>query len=154
MTPEQKLLIERLRAVLELLPPALDRQVAAFGLTSYEFALLETVQSAPHSRLRLGLLASSTNATLPRLSRVMNGLEHKGLVERAPCEQDARATDAVLTAAGAAAVDAARPVMDQTLRQTVVDPLGDGLAYVSESLAAILRVLDPDGRLAVTSPDR
>ena len=41
-------------------------------------------------------LASRTNATLPRLSRVISRLEDAGLVERTPCPEDRRATNAVL----------------------------------------------------------
>ena len=152
MTDDELTLIARLRALLELLPPALDRHVAALGLTSDEFALLERVDGAEGGRLRLSRLASSTNATLPRLSRVMNGLERKGLVSRAPCKEDARATDAVLTAAGRELVRQARPIMDVALRRTVIAPLtGDQLRAASSAIYAILQVLDPEGRLAVTA---
>lgn len=54
---------------------------------------MESVYEADSYRLRLTRLANSTNATFPRLSRVVNSLERKGLVTRAPCEDNARTTD-------------------------------------------------------------
>lgn len=148
-------MLARLRALLELLPPALDRPIAALGISSYEFALLDAVDDAEGGRLRLSTLASSTNATLPRLSRVMNSLERKGLVSRERSEDDARATLAVLTSAGRAAVAEARPVMEEALTRMVLTPLGeDQLRCMSAALGSILRVLDPEERLAVTAPAR
>ena len=54
-------------------------------------------------------LATRTNATLPRLSHVVRRLEERGLVERAPCPSDGRATDARLTDEGWAKVRATAP---------------------------------------------
>ena len=154
-TDEQAAMVMRLRAILELLPPALDRYVAPLGLTSYEYALLETVDRAPGGRLRLSQLASSTNATLPRLSRVTTGLQRKGLIERVPADDDARARDAVVTARGRSVLAEAQPRMNDAVQRTVVEPLEpELLAGFSASLDAILRVLDPDGHLAVTASAR
>lgn len=148
-----RLLVLRLRALLEVLPAALDRQVSAFGITSYEYALLETVLDSEHGRLRLVHLASSTNATLPRLSRVMNSLGRRGFVQRVRSEHDARATEAVLTPAGRAVVEAARPAMDRAVKLWVLDPLvGNQRERTSAAIYSILGALDPDGRLAITAP--
>ena len=147
-----RFLVLQLRALLEVLPAALDRQVASFGLTSYEFALLETIYDSPPHRLRLTRLARSTSATLPRLSRVITALERKRYVERVRSEDDPRATDAVLTPAGRATVEAARPVMDLAVRRLILDPLTpDPRQSTALALRAILLALDPDGSLGVTT---
>lgn len=152
-TEADRLLVLRLRALLEVLPAALDRQVSAFGITSYEYALLQTVLDSEHGRLRLVRLARSTNATLPRLSRVMTSLERRGFVQRVRSEDDARATEAVLTPAGQAVVEAARPAMDRAVKLLVLDPLvGNQRECTSAAIHSILRALDPDGRLAITAP--
>ncbi|MFZ1412614.1 MAG: MarR family transcriptional regulator [Micropruina sp.] len=149
----ERVAVARLQALLELLPTALDRQLASSGLTSFEFTLLEALHEAEESRLRLSALASRTNATLPRLSRVVTALERKGLVERVACEADGRATNAVLTASGERAFAESRPLHDQAVRHMILDGLGDvGLTQLAELSYGILTRLDPDRRLAVTNP--
>jgi Transcriptional regulators len=148
---EERIAIARLRALLELLPPALDRRLHDLGLTAFEYSLVEALGEAPDHRLRLSALASRTNATLPRLSRVVTGLERKGLLVKAQCAADARATNAVLTAAGEQAWRRAAPVYGRAVGDMVLGGLDavdvDELARLS---LAMLRRLDPDGRMAVT----
>ena len=149
---DERVAVARLHALLELLPTALDRHLASAGLTSFEFTLLEALHEAEASRLRLSALASRTNATLPRLSRVVTGLERKGFVERVACEADGRATNAVLTAAGERAYAAGQPLHDQAVRDMILDGLGDdGVTRLAELSYLILTRLDPDRRLAVTA---
>ena len=91
----------RLVAVVELLPGVLDSQLRAdSGLTHFEYFVLAMLSEAPERTLRMTSLAQRTNATLPRLSHVVSRLEGRGLVERFPCPEDGRATNARLTAAG------------------------------------------------------
>ena len=149
---DERVAVARLNALLELLPTALDRHLATVGLTSFEFTLLEALHEAEAHRLRLSALASRTNATLPRLSRVVTGLERKGLVARVACERDGRATNAVLTTAGEHAFLESRPLYDGAGRQMILDGLGDdGVALLAELSYAILTHLDPQRRLAVTA---
>lgn len=151
---DERVAVGRLRALLELLPTALDRELAASGLTSFEFTLLEALHEADQGRLRLTALASRTNATLPRLSRVVTGLERKGLVRRAACEEDGRATNAVLTEAGTNAYEDSRPLYEHAVRRMILDGLGDdGVARLAELSYSILCTLDPERRLAVTTDD-
>ncbi|MBO1751341.1 MarR family transcriptional regulator [Actinotalea sp. BY-33] len=149
---DERVAVARLHALLELLPTALDRQLAATGLTSFEFTLLEALHEADAGRLRLSALASRTNATLPRLSRVVTGLERKGLVARMACEVDGRATNAVLTEAGGRAYRDGRPVYDDAVRRMVLDGLDEeGVGRLADLAYAVLTKLDPDRRLAVTN---
>lgn len=149
---DEQVAIARLQAVLELLPAALDRHLARTGLTCFEFTVLQSLHDADAGRMRLSALASRTNATLPRLSRVVTALERKGLVERVGCEADGRATNAVLTAAGSSAYAAARPLHERAVRHLILDGLGDhGVTHLAGLSSAILARLDPDRRLAVTA---
>ena len=149
---DERVAVARLNALLELLPAALDRHLAGTGLTSFEFTLLEALNEADAKRLRLSALAARTNATLPRLSRVVTGLERKGLVARVACEQDGRATNAVLTTAGERAFQQTRPLHDHAVRDMILEGLGDdGVARLAAVSYAILTRLDPDRRLAVTA---
>jgi DNA-binding MarR family transcriptional regulator len=136
-------------AVAELLPGALDAQLRRdSGLTHFEYLVLAMLSEADGRTLRMTSLAQRTNATLPRLSHVVRRLEERGLVERFPCPEDGRATNAHLTAAGWDAVVAAAPGHVDTVRRLALDPLSPTqvaqLRRISESM---LEVLDPDGHM-------
>lgn len=154
LNQQERIALARLRALLELLPSELDRQLAETGLTSFEFTLIEALHEADRSRLRLSALASRTNATLPRLSRVVSALERKGLVDRAACEEDGRAINAVLTSAGESAYQRSRPVHDHAVRNLILDGLdAEGVASLAALTYSMLDKLDPERRLTVTTPE-
>jgi DNA-binding MarR family transcriptional regulator len=139
----------RLAAVLELLPGVLDSQLRRdAGLTHFEYYCLAMLSEAPELTLRMTALAAQTNATLPRLSHVVRKLEDRGLVERFPCPEDARATNARLTPTGWVKVQATAPGHVVNVREHVIDALRpeqvDQLAAICE---AMLRRLDPDGTM-------
>lgn len=140
----------RLIGVLELLPGALDAQLRRDAdVTHFEYYVLAVLSEAPDRTLRMTELARHTNATLPRLSHVVSRLENRGLVERCPCPEDRRATNARLTASGWAQVQEAAPGHAATVRQYVADALDDEqidqLAAIGD---AILARLDPTGSMA------
>lgn len=148
----ERIAVARLHALLELLPRVLDQQLSGVGLTWFEFTVLESLHEAPDNRLRLSALAASTNATLPRLSRVVTGLEKRGLVVRVACTQDGRATNAVLTAQGAEAYRAAVPTYVDSIRSHMLAGFDDdGVGDLSRMTLTILAQLDPNGHLAVTA---
>lgn len=148
----ERVAVARLHALLELLPTALDKELASLGITSFEFSLLEALAESEHGRLRLSALAFRTNASLPRLSRVVTSLERKGLAERAPCEADGRATNAVLTAEGRERYLAAAPAYAEAVGRLILGGLDhDGVEQLASLSYAILAQLDPTGRLAITA---
>ncbi len=157
LTPDERAAWLRLLAVVELLPGVLDAQLRVdSGLTHFEYFVVAMLSEAPERTLRMTSLAQRTNATLPRLSHVVSRLEGRGLVERYPCPEDGRATNARLTAAGWDAVVAAAPGHVQTVRRRVLDPLTrtqvDQLRRIGD---ALLTGLDPEGRLtALYAPER
>jgi DNA-binding MarR family transcriptional regulator len=139
----------RLVAVVELLPGVLDSQLRSeAGLTHFEYFVLAILSEAPERTLRMTTLAQRTNATLSRLSHVVRRLEDRGLVERFPCPEDGRATNARLTPAGFDDVVAAAPGHVATVRRHVLDPLTRvQLGQLREIGDALLSRLDPDGRM-------
>jgi len=139
----------RLVAVVELLPGVLDAQLRAeSGLTHFEYFVLAMLSEAPERTLRMTTLAQRTNATLPRLSHVVRRLEERGIVERFPCPEDGRATNARLTEAGWDVVVAAAPGHVTKVRRVVLDPLTrDQLEQLRGIGDALLARLDPDGRM-------
>jgi DNA-binding MarR family transcriptional regulator len=139
----------RLVAVTELLPGLLDAQLRRdAGLTHFEYFVVAMLSEAPDRTLRMTTLARRTNATLPRLSHVVQRLENRGLVDRFPCPEDGRATNARLTDAGWAAVVDAAPGHVDAVRRLVLDPLTrPQLAQLQRIGEALLTRLDPDGRM-------
>jgi DNA-binding MarR family transcriptional regulator len=140
----------RLAAVLELLPGVLDSQLRRdAGLTHFEYFVLAMLSEAPERTLRMTALAARTNATLPRLSHVISRLEERGLVERFPCPQDGRATNARLTESGWDKVVATAPGHVQTVRTNVIDVLTRTQIHDLQAIAdAILQKVDPKGLVA------
>ena len=151
----ERVAIARLHAMLELLPAALDKRLAPAGITSFEYTLLEPLAESPDGRLRLSALAQRTNASISRISRVATSLEKRGLIERAPCEADGRATNAVLTTAGRTAYQHSRGLYAAAVRQLVLDGLAPGPAGVDALATLALGVLgrlDPAAAAAPPAP--
>jgi DNA-binding MarR family transcriptional regulator len=139
----------RIVAVLELLPGVLDSQLRRDAdLTSFEYYVLAMLSEAPDRTLRMTALAAQTNATLPRLSHVVRRLDGRGLVERFPCPEDGRATNARLTSAGWQKVQETAPSHVANVRQHVIDALTpEQLGQLTAITDALLQRLDPTGTM-------
>jgi DNA-binding MarR family transcriptional regulator len=150
LTDEELAAWVRLAAVLELLPGVLDSQLRHDAeLTHFDYFALAMLSEAPQRTLRMTALAAQTNATLPRLSHVISRLKDRGLVERFPCPQDARATNVRLTPAGWSKVVDTAPGHVANVRQHVIDALTpEQVRQLTDIADAILRRLDPDGTMA------
>jgi DNA-binding MarR family transcriptional regulator len=75
-----------------------------YGLSLSALELLGRLARADERRRRLSRLADDVELSLSRVSRIVDALERRGLVERRPCPEDTRATNAWLTDAGLALV--------------------------------------------------
>ncbi len=144
----------RLIAVVELLPGVLDSQLRRdAGLTNFEYYVLAMLSEAPEGTLRMTGLAAQTHATLPRLSHVVRRLEERGLVERFPCPEDGRVTNARLTGQGWQKLRATAPGHVANVREHVIDALTpeqiDQLSAIAE---ALLTRLDPTGAMTPMYP--
>ena len=71
-----------------------------WGLTINDYEALLLLSRADNERLRRTDLVRSLQLTASGVTRLLDGLECAGLVEKAHCESDARVTYAVLTDAG------------------------------------------------------
>ena len=74
--------------------------VADHGLTINDFEALLHLSRAEESRMRRVDLAEKLILTASGVTRLLDGLEEAGLVDRAACAGDRRVTYAVLTEAG------------------------------------------------------
>ena len=79
----------------------LNAQLTAdWGLTINDYEALLLLSHADGERLRRTDLVQNLQLTASGVTRLLDGLEAAGLVEKAHCESDARVTYAVLTHAG------------------------------------------------------
>lgn len=153
MTTAEEAAWVRLIAVTELLPGALDAQLLRDArLTHFEYRVLMVLADSDNHTSRMTRLASQTNATLPRLSHVVRRLEERALLERFPCPEDRRATNARLTDAGLALFAEAGPGHAENVRALVTDALSpEQLEQLYAIGGTLLERLDPEGRMSATA---
>jgi len=133
-------------AVVELLPGALDSQLQRdAGISHFEYMTMSMLSEAADHTLRMTALAERTNSTLARLSHVVTRLVARGYVERVPCPEDRRATNAHLTDAGWEHIKSSAPGHVATVDAIVIDPLSaEQVEQLQVITTAILSRLDPD----------
>jgi DNA-binding MarR family transcriptional regulator len=110
------------RALTRELDAALD---ARYGLSLSGLEVLGRLAEQPDRQQRLTQLATASGLTLSRVSRLIGDLERRGLVERRPCPEDARAINAWLTDAGRALAREAQASHAADVQRRVFDRLDD-----------------------------
>jgi DNA-binding MarR family transcriptional regulator len=115
----------------------LNAQLSAeHGLTLSDFEVLLRLARAEDRRMRRVDLADQVFLSASGVTRLLDGLERQGLVERASCDSDRRVVYAVLTDAG----------LDR-LRTAAASHFGQveavfGARYEADELAALTTLLD------------
>jgi DNA-binding MarR family transcriptional regulator len=124
LTDEEQLTWRALAGVLIHLSDALDNQLQRdAGISHFEYQVLAMLSESPERTLRMSNLAVLANGSLSRLSHVVNRLEKRGWVRRAPDACDGRYTLATLTDEGWAKVVDTAPGHVEAVRTLVFDPL-------------------------------
>ncbi len=90
--------------------------VADHGLTINDYEALLHLSRAEEGRMRRVDLAEQLILTASGVTRLLDGLERTGWVERGSCESDRRVTYAVLTDAGRAKLREASSAHIETVR--------------------------------------
>lgn len=135
-----------------MLPTALDAQLERdASLDFFEYHVLSMLSELPGRALRMSRLAQLTSSSLSRLSNVVKRLEAGGLLRREPDPDDGRATRAVLTDAGVAAVERAAAGHVALVRDLIVDVLSP--AQLDQMRTAHERILDRLDPGSTTRPD-
>src|SRR3954471_5987500 len=103
---------------------ALDAELEAeHGLTLSGVECLGRLAGADGRRLKLSALATATGLSLSRISRIIDTLEARELVERRSSESDARVVEAQLTPAGLELVRSAQASHFASVQQRFFEQL-------------------------------
>jgi DNA-binding MarR family transcriptional regulator len=123
---------------------------ARHGLSLSEIDALANLSLAPEGALRMSQISDALVTNRPAVTRLVDGLEAKGLVERRVLPADRRAVKAAITDAGRTKFREVCPFLEEDLRLRLGDVLGDEeTSALRSSLAAILSRLGEDpGRYA------
>jgi len=122
-----------------------ERDLSAAGKISFlEYDALMCLYEAPARKLRITELAAAMVITTSGVSRLVDRLQARGLMERQPCENDGRSFLACLTPAGLAALKDAWKVYRQTIDRDFAAHVSDeGAREMSRTFRAILADIDP-----------
>ena len=115
--------------------------LADHGLTISDYEVLLRLSRSPDRRMRRVDLAGEILLTASGVTRLLDGLEQSGFVERGTCASDRRVVYAVLTDAGAEKLEAASESHRAQIDALLTGRL-DGAEL--ESLAALLTRLGED----------
>lgn len=105
---------------------ALDAELEAeHGLTISALEALGRLAAAPERSLRLSALAAACGLSLSRISRIMDALQARGLVERRAVEGDARAVEGHLTDEGLKLVRCAQKAHFEAVQRSFFEQLSN-----------------------------
>lgn len=117
-------------------------------LSLQDFHVLNALADSPGGRLQLTHLGIRIGWELSRVSHQLRRMERRGLIVRERSHNDRRATDAVLTAAGRAALRGATPSHAALVKHLFFDGLPpDRLPELKKDLEAIYQQVLAQGSL-------
>lgn len=124
----------------------LDRElVHEHGLTINDFEVLVNLSRAPDRALRRVDLAERVLLTPSGITRLLDGLERAGLVDRASCDHDARVVYAKLTDPGLERLRAASKSHRASIRRLFSERFDKGeLRTFAEMLDRLPHTTGPD----------
>ncbi|MCW2925078.1 MAG: transcriptional regulator, MarR family [Thermoleophilia bacterium] len=100
----------------------LDAEMRArHGMTVSDYDVLVQLRDAADGSLKMSELSRRTLLTRSGMTRLVQGLEQDGYVERRACDSDARVSYAVLTEAGHEHLAAARATHHAGIRRVFAD---------------------------------
>lgn len=140
LSPEEREAWLALVSIMFTLPGSIESQLQAEAdLSLAEYLVLAMLSEAPDRRRRMSDLATATNTSQSRLSRIVARLERDGLVVRAGGEKDKRVVLAEITDRGLERVEQVAPGHVEHVRRTVIDRL---TPVQVQQLALIGRMVD------------
>lgn len=134
-----------------LLEQRVNEALAPFSLHMKEYLALNLLADSVHEPLRPSSLGVSLNATRTQVTRLLDGMEQRGLLVRRADAQDRRSLQLQLTPAGAQLLEHAMPLVQSVYLQ-IWSCIGDAATH--EMQQQLRRVHDRLQKLDVTLPAR
>jgi len=129
----------------------LDNELqAAHGLSLGDYEALVHLSEEPGRAIRMSDLAGRLHLSPSGITRRIDGLVKQGFVERRPCPNDRRGSNAVLTPLGLKALQTAAPTHLRGVREYFIDRLD---ARQLAQLASALSRIDIDEQRAAGGCD-
>jgi DNA-binding MarR family transcriptional regulator len=112
------------------------RLEGSLGTSLGEFDVLVVLDAADEGRLRMKDIGDHLSVSKAGVTRLIDRLEERGLVERAPCPSDRRVIWARITPAGRALVAQAVPLADAAVEELI------GARLAADEIARTRAALD------------
>jgi DNA-binding MarR family transcriptional regulator len=126
--------LDRVAAAAERL---LERHAGGYGLSDAKLEVLEVLRCCDDRRACLHALGDELGVTRPNVTKLVDGLERGGLVERLPHPSDRRMVQAHVTSEGMEVAARALPGRGEVIER-IWDGLDDGeLAQLAVLLQAV-----------------
>ena len=114
-----------------------DRHAGGYGLSDAKLEVLEVLSCCDDRRACLHALGDELGVTRPNVTKLVDGLERGGLVERLPHPSDRRMVQAHVTAEGLRVAQRALPGRGEVLERLWDGLDDDELAQVAALLQAV-----------------
>jgi DNA-binding MarR family transcriptional regulator len=143
LSPTEEVLWRAVMRIVKVIPRLLDSDLArGAGLTASEYTTIMHLSEAPNRELRMADLATATDLSASRMTRLVDDLQSRGLVTKTASSSDARGNVARLTPRGMAKLKSAWPVHLASVRRRFLDHIdaatvegvARGLAEVADHL--------------------
>jgi DNA-binding MarR family transcriptional regulator len=144
LSPNEEALWRAMMRIIKVIPRYLDTDlVRGAGLTASEYTTIMHLSEAPHRELRMADLASATDLSASRMTRLVDDLQLRGLVTKTASASDARGNVAKLTPRGLTKLKSAWPVHLNSVRDRFLDCIDEEtVEYLAIALTQIVVHLD------------
>jgi DNA-binding MarR family transcriptional regulator len=111
LSPTEEELWRAVMRIVKVIPRHLDSDlIKDAGLTASDYTTMMHLSEAPNRELRMSDLATATDLSASRMTRLVDDLQSRGLVTKTASSSDARGNVARLTPRGKAKLKSAWPV--------------------------------------------
>jgi DNA-binding MarR family transcriptional regulator len=144
LSPIEETLWRAVMRIVKVVPQLLDTDlIRGAGLTSSEYTTIMHLSEGPNREMRMADLASATDLSASRMTRLVDDLQSQGLVTKTVSSSDARVNVAKLTPRGMAKLKSAWPVHLASVRHRFLDGVDPAsVEVVASALAEVAAHLE------------
>jgi DNA-binding MarR family transcriptional regulator len=122
LSPSEEALWRAVMRIVKIIPRHLDSDLLrGAGLTASDYTTIMHLSEAPNRELRMADLASATDLSASRMTRLVDDLQSRGLVTKTASYSDGRGNMARLTPRGVTKLKSAWPVHVASVRKHFFD---------------------------------